>query len=688
MGPLQEVTGYRLLQEGLFDLYQKMKPRQMREQPVVIVDIDEASIAEHGQWPWPRTLTARLVERVSALGPLAIAFDIIMPEPDRLSPAVLATEHPSIGPELERALRSLPSNDTVLAAALARERAVLPHAGLDRAQGASVPEPVALAPFYTRGPSPIERLWGYPDQVVNVPELEAAASGVGLVSTRPDADGVVRRVALVSRVGDEPAPALGLEMLRVALGGEWFILHANEAGLEAVETAGSRFATEPDGSLRLHFSPIEPERRISAAAVLAGEVQPGAFEDKVALLGVSALGLTDTHPTPVVGRMDGVEIQAQLVENLAENTRLARPEWARPIERLAIALAGVLLVVLLPRLRPGAGTLCWASLLVLIFGASFAAFARARLLVDPVYPAISTSLTYVVLLSAMLAVANRNRQALQAALERERLASARLAGELDAAREIQMGMLPDPGAVAGLPESLRLHARLEPAREVGGDLYDLFMIDERRLFFLVGDVSGKGVPASLYMALSKTVCKSIALRSPAPVGAIVSELNEALSAENPGMLFVTAVAGILDAETGELELCNAGHDPPVVLAPRAAPRECRTGGGPPLCVVDDFPYPGERVRLRPGETVVIWTDGVSEALDREGGMYGRERIVECLSAVPADADPGEIVEALYADVRRFATGAEAADDIAILAVQFAGARPKSREVAGAEVKPS
>ena len=146
-----------------------------------------------------------------------------------------------------------------------------------------------------------------------------------------------------------------------------------------------------------------------------------------------------------------------------------------------------------------------------------------------------------------------------------------------------------------------------PAREVGGDLYDFFRLDERRLFFLVGDVAGKGLSASIFMAVSKALYKSATLRAPdADIGALMSAANAEVSRDNPEMLFVTAFAGILDLDTGELDYCNAGHENPYLIHPAdATVRRIEDGDGPPLCAMSDFDYRGARYAMRPGELLCV-----------------------------------------------------------------------------------
>ena len=232
-----------------------------------------------------------------------------------------------------------------------------------------------------------------------------------------------------------------------------------------------------------------------------------------------------------------------------------------------------------------------------------------------------------------------------------------------------MGSLPN--AATAFPDETRfaVAALLEPARAVGGDLYDFFMLDADRLFFVIGDVSGKGLPASLFMAVTKALAKSAALRGTEGVGAIVETANLEMSRENPESLFVTLVAGILDAETGTVELCNAGHDAPWQVGSGGVAR-LQTDGGPPLCVLDNFPYPVATLQLAPDEALCLITDGITEAMNGAGELYGNDRLAAVLART--GSGPDDIVVRLRADVLDFVADAEPSDDLTLLAIRYHG----------------
>ena len=666
-----EVPGLRLLRLAGFDAYQALAPRVPRSAPVVIVTIDEESLRRYGQWPWPRTWLARLVARLAEARPAAIGLDVLMPEPDRLSPGRLAGILEGLDPVVTRKLAGMPSNDAVLAETLRGRPVVLAVAGVD------VPEAVSLA---ERGVSPVRAFGGDPARFVprfegglhSIAPIEAAAAGRALVSVDPER-GVLRRMPMLAAVGPTLMPGLALEMLRVAAGAPAISVKVGRGGLEAVGVAGVAIPTEPDGRVWLHYSRSDARRLVPASDVLDGMVPAERFQGRLVLVGATALGLSDTQSTPVTDRMPGIEVHAQLLECILDGALLTRPPLARAIELAMLAAGGVLLLLAVPRLRPRVSAPLLLGLILLALAGGFLAYRARGLLVDGATPGLGLAVLYTALLAVTLTETESRRRALRRQVERQREAAARLAGELEAARRIQMGTLPRPSIVFPGEQRFDLYARLDPAREVGGDLYDFFFLDPDHLFFLIGDVSGKGLPGSLFMAISKALYKSTALRRHGQVAAMMREADAEISRDNTEGLFVTALAGILDARTGALEYCSAGHEPPFLL-PRAGRPLMRLteGGGPPLCAADGFPYDAATRQLEPGDTLCLITDGITEAAAPDGTLYGRPRLEALLGGLAPAASAGEIGEAIRRDVAAFTGDAEASDDMAILVLRYTG----------------
>jgi serine phosphatase RsbU (regulator of sigma subunit)/CHASE2 domain-containing sensor protein len=667
------VPGRELVRYVWFDALQRLAPRARASAPVVIVDVDGPSLARHGQWPWPRTLLARLVDRLAGSGPAAIGIDLIMPEADRLSPQRLPALIPAIGGEFAARLAALPSNDTVLAEALRGRPTVLGVAGVEASSEAAARGLVRAAPVRIVGDDPARFLRRFDAALRTLDEIDRAAAGRGLLNVEFEGR-AVRRIPLVARVSDVLIPALALEMFRTASGEPAVTVRVGGHGVSRVGVGTLTIPTQPDGSVWLRYAGPTAARFVSAADVLAGAVAPATFERKLVLVGVTALGLADRRPIPGGGTMDGVEIHAEAIESIFDGALLSRPRWAVWAESGVLLAGGGLLILAAPVRRVRAAwLLLWPLLLALAFAGSLALFHWRWLLLDALTPALGLSAVFAGMLGSTLAEAERQRRALRRQVLQQREAAARLEGELSAARRIQLGILPTPGAVLAGETRVDLHVVLEPAREVGGDLYDFFMLDRDRLFVLLGDVSGKGLPGSLFMAVSKSLYKSTALRRRAAVATMMQEANAEISRDNAEALFVTAFAAVLDVSTGVLEYCNAGHDRPYVLALAGGPLvQLTEGAGPPLCVLDDFPYTAATHRLRPGDALCLVTDGVTDARSPAGEQFGRARLEACLQALPPGGGAAQATRAIQDDVRRFVAGAEPADDLAILFLRWQG----------------
>lgn len=253
-----------------------------------------------------------------------------------------------------------------------------------------------------------------------------------------------------------------------------------------------------------------------------------------------------------------------------------------------------------------------------------------------------------------------------ARLVHETSARERYESELNIAHQIQMGLLP-----MQLPKDLLagagLHATMIPAKEVGGDLYDYFELPDGRLCVAIGDVSDKGVPAALFMAVTRTLIRASAEDESNPAR-MIERVNNRLSAHNPNMMFVTLLVAVLDCKTGSLTWCNAGHPPPLRLSANGTLAELHGRSGPACGVQEDLPYTAFQATLEPGELLIGYTDGVSEALSPDGALYSEQRLMTLLRQL-AGHNARSLNNAILADVKYFAQGTEQSDDITLIAVQ-------------------
>jgi adenylate cyclase len=353
--PLEEV---RL---RAFDLFQVLRPREQTARPVVIVDIDEASLKEIGQWPWPRTVVADLVNRLNALGAVVIGFDVVFPEPDRMSPAVAAESFRGLDAETREKLAALPSNDEVLAQAIKEARVVVGQAGSAIPAVRSEAEMALQTGFAVKGPDPAPYLVKFAGLLRNVPAIEQAAAGRGLFSINPERDGIVRRVPVVMMAQDVLVPSLSAEILRVAARSGAILVRTDEAGVKSVavrnadqvlgETPVFEMPTDRNGQFWVHFNKHDPARFVSAADVLHGRVDADRMRGRLVLIGTSAIGLLDTKTTPVEPAMPGVEVHAQILESVLAKSLLTHPNYAIGAELLLAVVLGLAIIIAAPCCR-------------------------------------------------------------------------------------------------------------------------------------------------------------------------------------------------------------------------------------------------------------------------------------------------------------------------------------------------
>ena len=375
-----------------FDFYQQSKPREFTTMPVAIIDVDDRSLDEVGQWPWPRTRIADLVRKATEAGAVAIAFDIIFSEPDRLSPAEIARDNPDLPRDVLDKMSLLPSNDKILADAFAGARVVAGQTSVRTFSGALTEQrDMADVAHAFIGPDPTPYMLKFPDMIQNLAVLEESAAGLGVFTVRPDPDGVFRRVSLVMSVQDKIRLGLSAELLRVATGGAPFAVRSNEAGIEGVVVARQLVPTASDGTVWPYLSPSSSSRYVSAGDVLADRLPPGRLAGHMVLVGTSAIGLEDFRATPLGVAMAGVEIHAQVLENILSDTLLKRPNYTIAIELVTTLILGFLVIVFAPVVS--AGLLIGSSLVFVggYFATSYYLFFEHRFLLDPTFPIAATT---------------------------------------------------------------------------------------------------------------------------------------------------------------------------------------------------------------------------------------------------------------------------------------------------------
>ncbi|MEQ8664228.1 MAG: adenylate/guanylate cyclase domain-containing protein [Rhodospirillales bacterium] len=392
-----------------FDIFQQIKPRDIPApgtSPITIIDLDEESLSQIGQWPWPRNIIAQMVANLMAMNAIVVGFDIVFAEPDRMNPTDIADSLAGLDEELRNQLRSLKGNDEVFAEVIQRSRVVLGQATYwdKKTQAAEGPvsKSFAIRKLTKTAPDPLTFVPRAPSLVRNIPILENAAitktGGHGLFSLVPERDGIVRSVPSLMANEGQLFPALTIEMLRVATQRPTVLVEVNDTGIKEIKVAkGLTIETDRHGKMWPYFSLSDKAKYVPAKDVLAGTADPALIQGKLTIVGTSAVGLLDIRAVPTEPVIPGVEVHAQLIEAIVSNQYLTRPNYADGVEIMLIFVGGLLMIILVPWVGAKLALVVFLVIAGSAGGTSWYMFAEHRLLFDAVFAITSILLLYTTL---------------------------------------------------------------------------------------------------------------------------------------------------------------------------------------------------------------------------------------------------------------------------------------------------
>jgi adenylate cyclase len=452
-----------------FDSYQRFEPRTEAGAPLAIVDIDEASIDALGQWPWPRTTIASLVDRLTAAGTATIAFDIAFSQPDRTSPALALTDLRKDGAIIDLPIGLELDNDAVLAKSFATAPVV---AGMVVSSENQNVLPPPKAGFAFGGADPKTYLPKFSGGLVNLPVLSQAAAGMGFFSFPLSSDGVVRQVPVVASAQGNLYPALSVEALRVAQGAGSFAVRSTgasgeadtgQAAMTAFKVGRLSMPTGPGGEFRIYYSGLKNVQTIAAKDVLdpsKAAALATLVGGRIVLIGTSAVGLRDLVATPFGSATPGVRVHAEIIDQVIGQQFLSRPDWALGAE-IAFALVLGALVLLLQ--LPGGAVASTAGAIIAVgaaIGVSWWAFVAQHLLIDPILPSAVPLIAFAASTPLLLLLTDREKKFIHSAFGR--YLSPQLVGRL-----------------ASNPSALTLGGELRELTILFSDIRDFTSISEK-----------------------------------------------------------------------------------------------------------------------------------------------------------------------------------------------------------------
>ncbi len=636
-----------------FDLYQKVFTLEKKNTNVVIIDIDENSLGKFGQFPWSRSVFAKILDQLNTSNPKAIGFDIFFTEKDKQSPEEIIKSYNLIPSDIAE-LQKLKGHDEIFAEKLKESKSIIAVLGSNVPSHSNY-DRKAKAKFLSKGGDPKKFTYSYPYSIGSLEKLEKNVKGLGSISFLDQTDGIIRSLPLLVKFNEKLYPTMGLEMVRVGSKQKNIYVELNEVGITRISARPHKIKSDPNGIIWIKYKKSLKEQYISASKVYDGEFKKDFFENKYVLIGASAQGLFDLVKTPLGVTIPGVEVHANIIENILDQSYLLRNPNTYIFELLFSIIVALLTFILSQKIKPKFSLSIFFGnvLAIIIIGFSFYKF-RSEL-VDISYPIIITTLTF--LTGLYFRFIEENKLAL-ANLQKE----AKLLKERELAAGVQKSLFPDISKFENF-----IYAKNVPARDVSGDYFDVVRSTPEEYFFTLADVSGKGIKAGMYMAKASSIFRTLT-NLKYPIEKVVFGVNnELVEAKFKGM-FVTAVFGKLNIKTGELVFINAGHES-ILTFDQNKNYEYIKSEMPPIGIVKYFTesmVKSKTINMK-DKTFVVYTDGVTEGYLKNGEELGAEGVQKIINDM-SEITPKTIVESIEKELN---WGAEKLrDDITCMAINI------------------
>ena len=654
-----------------FDLYQKVFPLEKRDSNVIIIDIDEKSLGKFGQFPWSRSVFAKIIDQVHATEPKAIGFDVFFTEKDKQSPDEIIKSYNLIPTDIVQ-FQKIKGHDEIFREGLEKSKSVIAVLGSNVSSHGTY-DRTSKARFLSKGGDPKKFTYAFPYSIGSLEKLEKSAKGLGSISFLDQTDGIIRSLPLIVRFKEKLYPTMGLEMVRVGNNQKNLYVELNEVGITRISSRPYKISSDPNGIIWIRYKKSQKSQYISASSVFDGKFDEKRFKDKYVLIGASAQGLFDLVKTPLGVTIPGVEVHANVIENILDQSYLIRNPNTYIFELLFSIVVACTTFFLSQRIKPKFSLSIFFGSFISVIVIGFSVFLFRSELIDISYPIFMLTVTF--LTGLYFRFVEENKIAL-ANLQKE----AKLLKERELAGEVQKSLFPDISRFENF-----IYASNVPARDVSGDYFDVVSVGKSEYFFTLADVSGKGIKAGMYMAKASSIFRTLSNLSYPLEKVVFGVNNELVEAKFKGM-FVTAVFGKFNIDTGEVTFVNAGHES-IMVFDRSKNFEFIKSELPPIGIIKYFTesmVKSKTMNLK-DKTFVVYTDGVTEGYLKNGqelGAEGVQRIVKGLENIT----PKNIVDSISNELN---WGAEKLrDDITCLALDLKNTELIKKTKKKPEIKPA
>ena len=609
-----------------YDFYQKTLVKG-EVKNITIIDIDEKSIAAIGQFPWRRDVYAKILSNLNQYNPASVAFDIFFSEEDNQNPKNLLIKLKKYN-NISENIKVLDTNK-IFIDEIKKTKAILPVVGTVK-KNLVINNSKPKLRIISKGSNPKNYLFKFKGKITSLEKINDAATGIGSISLLPGIDGIIRSVPILLNIDDQIWPSLSLESIRVSNGQKNLLIKANDSGIQSIKTRKNTFTTDNNGVINIKYKDFKKDNYISAIDIIDNNFDKKRIENKIILIGSSAKGLFDIVKISNGRVVPGVEVHAHIINNILTNDSIKKNLFTNSIENILLIIILILLVLVPVKSKPKYSILFFIGCLIIINLISIILFYQ-NFYIDSLYNSICGTLVFTI--SLYFRYLDENSIALEN--EKKQLV---LKKEREIAGEVQKKLFPVNKEIEKY-----VFAKNTPAKDVSGDYYDYYKVNDNEFFFTLADVSGKGIKAGILMANAASVFRSLAKMN-SSLSKTAMYINNQVKDASYQSMFITAVIGKINIEKKEMEYVNLGHEPMMVLD-QTFNFKYLDATLPPLgmmIVKNEAHFKTTTIDIT-DKTILIYTDGLTEGYvdnKEELTVTGFENEIKKIKST----DPKEIIE--------------------------------------------
>ena len=574
-----------------YDYFQTLFEENFSTNKIVIIDIDETSIENIGQFPWRRDVYSKILNNLNLAETSVIAFDIFFSEEDTQNPT-------KIFQEFNLNSENILNSDQLFLESINNNNVILPLVGASKEIKKN--KFSSKANIITKGENPLNYLYNYQGYISSLDKFNNAAKGLGSISIIDSEDGILRYVPLILNIDEKIIPSLSLETVRLYNKEKSYLIQTDQSGIQSIQTRTTNFNINENGLNFVKFKKIPKNTYISASDIYQNNFDQEALKDKIVLLGSSAEGVFDLVKIPTGKIIPGVQVHANIIENILSKDFLKINYLTKITENIVLLISLLVVLIIANYFKPIYSILNYAILLLLLFLISIL-FYKQNYFVEIYNIILFNSLLFIYLLYSRFVEENKSsieNEKKQLVLKKER----------EIAGEVQKKLFPTEKNIENF-----VYAKNIPARDVSGDYYDYIKVSDDEIYFTLADVSGKGIKAGMLMANASSVFKSFS-KLKFPINQLAQNINNQVKESSYKGMFITAVIGKLNITSKEVEFVNFGHESIMCFEKTSNSFSYIKAEKPPLGLLnikDANTINTNKLNLNE-KNIFIYTDGVTE----------------------------------------------------------------------------